>query len=391
MRVVWVSHFPVFGGQHNLVLQLAAPLAQRGWNSSAALPVNAGTAADRLRGGGVEVTQLPLGRVRASANPGRHLRWASGFRGDIRRLRSLFREQRSDAVVLTGLTNTQAAFAAGAEGVPLVWQIVDSRNPAPLRVAAMGVVRRRADAVMFDGNALRRLHAGGRELGMPSFLFTPVVDLKRFRADPEHRAEARRLLRVPPDAFFAGTVANVNPQKGIEYFVRAAARVFRERPDAYFLISGATYPNHRSYTEAIHREIAATGVPPERWLFRKEPPDMHYPALDVKLITSVPRSEGTTTTAMESFACGTPVVATEVGAVAEVVEDGVTGLVVPPLDPEALAAATLKLARDADLRVEMAARCRRRAAELYGLERGAEVHVRALEAAIEHARGRTRR
>ena len=64
------------------------------------------------------------------------------------------------------------------------------------------------------------------------------------------------------------------------------------------------------------------------------------------VIASLPRSEGMPTTAVESIASETPVVATDVASVPEVVIDGVTGVIVPSCDADALAAATLELAGD---------------------------------------------
>ena len=158
--------------------------------------------------------------------------------------------------------------------------------------------------------------------------------------------ETRRRFGVPEDALFVGTVANLNPMKGIEYFIRAASRVFEENPDSWFLINGSTYETHRAYTAALHREADASAVPRERFIWTDGLPQNHYVALDVTLVTSRPRSEGTTTTAPESLACEVPVVATDVGSVREVVRDEVTGLVVPADSPEALARETLRLAGD---------------------------------------------
>ena len=64
-----------------------------------------------------------------------------------------------------------------------------------------------------------------------------------------------------------GTVANMNPMKGIEYFIRAASRVFKENPDSWFLINGSTYETHRAYTASLHREAEASGVPAERFIW----------------------------------------------------------------------------------------------------------------------------
>jgi hypothetical protein len=82
-----------------------------------------------------------------------------------------------------------------------------------------------------------------------------------------------------------------------------------------------------------------------------------------------------------------PVVATDVGAVSELVEHGVTGLVVPPLDARALARAILEAAEPAS-RAAMGARARERAARLCSTEHCARVHLKAYDKAREHRASR---
>ena len=64
-RVLSVIHSPFFGGPHNQVLRLDAPLRARGYETVAVVPDEPGNAYDRLAAGGVDVVRLPLGRLRA--------------------------------------------------------------------------------------------------------------------------------------------------------------------------------------------------------------------------------------------------------------------------------------------------------------------------------------
>jgi glycosyltransferase involved in cell wall biosynthesis len=388
MKLLWVSHFPVFGGPHNMAVQLAPHLAKAGVEVLFLAPTEPGGAADRLRAGGVETVQLPLHRLRATPDPRRHLRFGLGSVGDVRRERRLIRDRGIEMVLMGGLANPHTALAASLEGVPLVWQLFDSRGPRSLRVATMPLVRRYADAVMFNGKALVDLHCGDRPLDQSSFVFVSPVDTATFRPSKTYGARTRERLGVPSDALLVGTVANLNPMKGIEYFIRAAGLVYARRPDAWFLICGAEYETHRRYREKLDEEMRSSGVSRERFILTDEAPLDHYPALDVKLVTSLPRSEGTTTTAVEAMACGVPVVATDVGAVSEVVEDGRTGLVVPPLDPAAIAEATLRIAGDPELAARLGAEGRRHAVERYDAGLSAQLYLQAFAAAREHARSR---
>jgi glycosyltransferase involved in cell wall biosynthesis len=129
-----------------------------------------------------------------------------------------------------------------------------------------------------------------------------------------------------------------------------------------------------------------SAVPRKKFIFTGEIDDVekYYPLMDVKLITSVPRSEGTTTTAIEAMACGIPIVAHEVGSIREIVENGRTGFLVPPLDTKAVAHAVLCLLQDYGLCKKMGAEARRKAVENYDVEVCADIHVHAFKAAIEN-------
>ena len=309
---------------------------------------------------------------------------------EVAEIRRLMSRGQYDIAVLLGLTNPHAALAGRLERLPIVWQILDSATPPPVRASLMPFVRRWSDAVMFNGHALERMHNRGRPLRQPVTFFTAPVDTARFRPrDAAERTRLRAELKIPPDAPVVGTVANINPMKGIEWFVRAAVRVHAERPDAWFVICGQDYSTHARYRAQLEREMRASAIPRERWIRVQGDPDPYYPTFDVKLITSVPRSEGRTTTGPEAMACGIPVVATDVGAVREVIEDGRSGLVVPPLDADALANATLRLLSDPKLRARLGREGRRLAVERYGIRSSLDAHLEALTAGLRYHAGRS--
>jgi glycosyltransferase involved in cell wall biosynthesis len=224
---------------------------------------------------------------------------------------------------------------------------------------------------------------------MPVFVYFPPVDTRRFAPSAERRREVRNELGISANAPVVGTVSSLNPMKGVEYFLDAAAQVAAARPGAWFVVVGGAPASHRAYGERLRERANELGLA-NSIVFAGERADVErwYPAFDVDLITSLPRSEGTTTTALEAQACGVPVVATRVAAVGEVVADGVTGLLVPPERPQAIADAVLWLLADDELRAGMGAAGREAAIERFDAERAAEVYVEAYEAALAHAAAR---
>ncbi len=171
------------------------------------------------------------------------------------------------------------------------------------------------------------------------------------RRDP---AAARRALDLPPDVPLVGLLANLDRKKGHRLFFEAAARVARVRGDARFVAIGGGDVD-RARAEAA--EAGAGGVV----TFAGFRPDAEVAlsALDVSVNCSKD-GEGLTGAIRESMALGVPVVCTNVAGNSEIVENGVTGLLVPPRDPERLAAAIVAALADPEAAARRAAEGRRR-------------------------------
>jgi hypothetical protein len=126
MNIVFVIHYPIFGGPHNQALLLARWLERYGVRMTVVLPTEHGNAAKRLADAGVDVVQIPLHRVRATYNPLDQLRFLTSMTGEVGGLRRLIRNRNIDVVQIGGLVNPHAAIAARLEGVPVIWQILAS-------------------------------------------------------------------------------------------------------------------------------------------------------------------------------------------------------------------------------------------------------------------------
>jgi glycosyltransferase involved in cell wall biosynthesis len=384
-------HYPVFGGPHNQALRLNEPLKRRGWTTTVLIPDEPGNAYQRLREAGVDVQTIRLGRLRANPSPLVQTRYALRFSNDIRNIRRMIREKRIDLVVVGGLINPQGAIAARMEHVPVVWQIVDTRTPPAIRYGAMQLVKRLANAVMSTGLETARCHPGALSMASRLVPFFPPVDCSAFQPNRQKRADVRAEWGVGENDLVLGSVGNINPQKGIECLISALANIRARVATTRLVLVGAEYETHRSYSLNLRTQMEQYGVAEGvDVLFTGARSDIarQLQGFDVFVMGSVPQSEGIPTAILEAMASGLPVVATEVGGVSEVVEEGVTGFVVPPLQPEAIASATLKLLSDGNLRSRMGAAARRHAVERFDVEVCANTHVRAFEAAMAHHRQR---
>ena len=169
-----------------------------------------------------------------------------------------------------------------------------------------------------------------------------------------------------------GTVANLRPVKGYPDLLAAAARVIEVLPDTRFVAVGQG--PQEAEIRALHARLGL-GERVKLLGYRRDAVRV-IGACDVFCLAS--RHEGLPVALMEALALGLPVVATGVGGVTEVVDDGVEGLLVAPGRPDLLAAALLEVLGDADRRHHLAEAAARRGAAL-SIERA----VRRTEAVYE--------
>lgn len=185
------------------------------------------------------------------------------------------------------------------------------------------------------------------------------LDLEPFSQMTRKRGEFCAEWNIPKDAPLVGIVARLAPVKNHTLFLEAAKRVLQAKPNVRFVVvgDGETATQVRAKAEAlgIAQAVTFTG-----WV--KNTPSI-YSDLDVKVISSV--NEGTPVTLIEALAAGCPVVSTDVGGVAELLDGGTFGKLVPTQDPDALAQAILDtLDNPPDME-----NARRAMVQRYGIER----------------------
>lgn len=167
------------------------------------------------------------------------------------------------------------------------------------------------------------------------------IELEKIRAS-NGGEPPRRDLGTARAAHRITAVGHIRKVKGFDIFIRAAAIVRREFPQAEFLIIGAVHePEHLQELQELTRSLGLTET--VRFLGGSENVFSLLKTSDVFCLPS--RSEGFSNALLEAMACGLPCVATRVGGNAEAIEDGVSGFLVPPQDPELAADRILRLLR----------------------------------------------
>lgn len=176
------------------------------------------------------------------------------------------------------------------------------------------------------------------------------------------RGSALEGLGIEEGARIVFCAARLTKVKGVDHLIRSAALVRARREDVRVLIAGDG-PEREALKE-LARQVAPGSV---RFLGRRDDvPDL-LAAAGVVAIPSL--AEGQGLILLEAMAAGRPVVASRVGGLADVVQDGETGLLVPPADPEALAAGILAVVESPELAARLGASARRYAETELTVER----------------------
>jgi len=253
---------------------------------------------------------------------------------------------------------------------PVIWSIrqtnVDrsGNKLATLAVARVGawLSSHLPVAITTNAEAARASHSAfGYDPG--KFIVIPNgFDLDQFKPDDAARRSVRAELGLAEEACLVGLVARFDPQKDHQTFVRAAGQVGQDHPDAHFLLCGAAVDRSN---QTLAAWIGNAGIAERCHLLgRRGDVARLTAALDVAVSSSF--GEALPNAIGEAMACGVACVATDVGDVPAVLKGA--GLVVPPRQPLALAAAIgSALSRDSRTRAQLAEAGRRRIGEMYSL------------------------
>lgn len=292
-----------------------------------------------------------LERAAAAGLPGHALRMRNAFDPlAIARLVGLIRRERADIVnTHSSIDSWVGAFAAKLAGVKLV----RTRHlSAPISRNPLNFVHRLPDAIITTGESTRqRLQTYNRLRPRILESIPTGVDCQAFRPRPR-TPDVRRLLGLPAEATVLTKVAVLRRLKRHDVLVEAAA-LLRNRAGLFFVLVG-----EGSQREAIEESIRSLGLQ-HRFKLLGHVEDIRPVLAATDVLVSSSDTEGVPQAAAQAMAMEVPVVHTDVGSVGELIRDGVTGLLVPPGDPVALARALARLLDSP----ELARQCARRGRE----------------------------
>ena len=349
-RVLVLYHrAQTFGGSFNSVLDVLARVDGRRFDVTAAVP-GPGNAADALASLGLPVrffAEQPATRT-------------PGYALAVARAAVLLWRLRIALVYVADYVTWRSSMLAAARllGVPRVVHV-----RAPLHDNARDPELQRASIVIGNSEATVRRLRKTRPAGAVRVVYN-FIDFERFATGVDRRHDF--FGGSPPVVGFLGVF---RPEKGIEYFLQMAARLSVSRPDVRFLaVGGESAVDDIGWFPKMQRYAAELGI--DKLVHfagpREDVPDMMR-SMDVLVVPSL--NEGFGRVIIEANASGVPVVGANAAGIPEVIDDGRTGLLVPPRDPEAMAAAAARLLDDVNWRRLLAVELPRSACERFSPER----------------------
>jgi glycosyltransferase involved in cell wall biosynthesis len=368
MKVLLVDQFGELGGAQRGMIEAAMGIVNRGGEVWAAMPE--GPAFDELSTIATEMVAIPCGPFHAQRKRGAdHFRYLQQLPAQVSAIARL--ERSVDLVYVHGPRVAPAA-ALAKRARPLVYHahsIVQQRSAASLLALAL----RKCDAIIalsrFVLRWVQTLGAGPE----PQLIYNGVSG---FPWVPKARDEFTRI----------GILGRVAPEKGQLAFVRAARIASQIHPHLRFAVAGGPMFTSQDYYDAVRAE-AGPEVHFEPW---SEDTSSFFQRIDILVVPSSPVDAGPRVV-LEGFAAGVPVLGSNSGGNPELIEHGLTGLLLDSLEPAELAQAMVHAARQPDLLRAIALRGRARWQEFHTVARFQSDVCGALEGVLRKSAGKNAR
>lgn len=274
----------------------------------------------------------------------KHLVYVARVRSYIKRLHAA---QRIDLIHWHDLTPNCWTTRTLRRRFPLVWTNHTS-NYLEFCETRVGRIKIRAylrhpDAIISPSRELneKSIRTGVR----PEWLFyiPNGVDAAKFHPGAATK-EIEATYGLDPAKPIVICPRRLEPKNGVEYFIRAVPLVRESCPDAQFLIVGGGFPEERERFEkmldgwGLRSAVVFTGNVPNDTMPR------FYAASDLAILPSL--MEATSISGLEAMSSGLPLIGTKVGGIPEIIEDGASGILVEPRNPEQLAGQIARLLED---------------------------------------------
>lgn len=359
IKVAFVDHSPEIGGAESSLLTLLRHMDKKQFKATVIL-TSEGLFSKRLREENIQVKviYLPLTLIRLKrGNALKAFLFLAAYLFPIQffmiKLCFYLRKNKFDLI----LTNTIKAHFYGSIAarlcfIPVIWRFHDILSPtdfSPVLIQSITFFGKRFPTRILAVSDLARDYLVRDELkGDKVEVIFSGIDNDRYEFKNTSR-NIRNEFNIGDNVKLVGCIGRIIPQKGQRSFLLAIPEVIKKYPETFFLIAGDVYLKEERYKEEL-LEIIKKNKIEDRVKFTGFRYDIRnlIRSLDILVFPSVaPESFGLSV--LEAMSLGKPVIASKVGGVCEIIEDGVNGMLIEPNHPEQITDRIIQLLSDKEM------------------------------------------
>ena len=319
---------------------------------------------------GVAYITLPISRVTKEWRVA--VRYVLFSLFEVLRLAWVLKKNRFDLVHVSGGSwQLKGVLAAKLAGKKVLWHLNDTSMPGFIR-RIFSLISPFADGFIFASERSRAYYGSLIREGKPEFIIPAPVETNSF--DPANSYSGdESLISSWSGKLVVGTVANINPIKGLETLIRAAASLKRHVDKVLFVVVGPVYKNQNSYFNDLQQLCGELQVENIEFVGARSDVRPLLKRFDIYVCSSL--AESSPISVWEAMAMGLPVISTDVGDVPLYVKNDLSGFIVGVNDSDSIGDRLALLAQDKKMRVRYGEKARQTVIEKLDLKRCATRHL----------------
>jgi len=265
----------------------------------------------------------------------------------------------------------KGVLAAKLARKPVVWTIHETQMPTSINIIFRFLALHFCDAFITAGEKVRAYYlSDGRFSEKQIVEIQAPVDTSIF--DPEKVKKDRKIRNYSGVKIV--TVGNVNPLKGIEYFMEMASILGKQHGDLNFFVVGPHYSSQKRYSKKLRKTVEDLKLKNFHFCGQTEDVPSVLKSADIYVCSSV--AEASPISVWEAMSMAKPIVSTDVGDVARFIKNGENGFIVPIKDARALAEKVALLIQEQEMRREFGLKAREAAINHLDLEICTQKHTK---------------
>lgn len=363
MKIIFYSHTGKVSGAENILLLILKKLDRKNFEPIGICPAVGGLA-EKISAMKISVVHVDELEARFTWRIDLFAKYLLSFYGVISQLRLEMKNNDAHAIHANSIRAGLVVWMASVfTGKPVFWHLQDELPKHPFSTAIRLLVgfssRIRllsASHATLESFRGKLINAVGKNI--PSRVIHNAIELERFEIDSKNRTEIRKELEISNDELVFAVIGQITPRKGQLELIETFAATQKQLPDSTLLIVGAPMFNQDfAYFERLKATANRLKIRSRvRFLGLRNDIPAVMQAIDALVVNS--KSEALVVVAIEAMACGTPVIATDVGGTREIIQNDENGWLIPSGVPERLAGALIECASDAELRRSYAVKSR---------------------------------